>query len=121
MAANRDLIHKIGITGGSVDARIAGARDDATYLLDDVDVVATYTLHDVHPRRLEALIHRVLGSVRFDIEIADRFGKLVRPREWFLVPLSIIDELVTRINDGSIIGSTYDPASASLKPPAGAS
>ena len=116
VAAHRDLIHKIGITGGSVEARIAGARDDATYLLDDVDVVATYTLHDVQPRRLEGLIHRVLGDVRFDIEIADRFGKLVRPREWFLVPLSIIDELVQRITDGSIVGSSYDPARASLTP-----
>lgn len=114
VAAHRDLIHKIGITGGSVDARIAGAHDDATYLLDDVDVVATYTLHDVQPRRLEALIHRVLGNVRFDIEIADRFGKLVRPREWFFVPLPIIDEIVTRIADGSLTGLSYDRDRAAL-------
>lgn len=116
VAAHRELIHKIGITGGSVEARIAGARDDATYLLDDVEVVATYTLHDVQPRRLEALIHRVLGNVRFDIAIADRFGKMVRPREWFLVPLPVIDELVTRIGDGSLAGLTYDQNKAAMVP-----
>lgn len=114
IAAHRELIHKIGITGGKVETRIAGAADDATYLLADVDVVATYTLHDVHRSRLEALIHRILASVRYDVEIPDRFGKPVRPREWFLVPLSIIDEIVERIDDGTLAGMTYDPEAARL-------
>jgi hypothetical protein len=114
VAASRHLVHKIGITGGEVEARIAGAADDPTYLLAPVDVVATYKLYEVNRKPLEALIHRVLGAVRFNIEIRDRFGKPVRPREWFLVPLPIIDELVTRIGDGSIVGMTYDPSSAAL-------
>lgn len=116
IAAHRDLVHKIGITGGSVEARIAGAADDATYLLADVDVVATYKLYDVHRSRLEALIHRVLNKVRFDAEIPDRFGKLVRPREWFLVPLPIIDEIVARTADGTLAGMIYDPQSIALIP-----
>lgn len=116
IAAHRDLIHKIGITGGSVEARIASAADDATYLLADVDIVATYKLYDVHRTRLEALIHRVLDAVRFDIEIPDRFGKPVRPREWFLVPLPVVDEIVARIADGKLVGMTYDARSAALVP-----
>jgi hypothetical protein len=118
IAAHRDLIHKIGITGGSVETRISGAADDATYLLADVDVVATYKLFDINRPRLEALIHRVLDSVRFDAEIPDRFGKPVRPREWFLVPLHIIDEIVDRIGDGSLAGMTYDPHAVALIPEA---
>ena len=116
VAARRELVHKIGITGGAVDSRIAGAADDATYLLAEVEVVATYRLYDVDRRRLEALIHRVLRQVRFDIEIPDRFGKPVRPREWFLVPLPAIDEIVAGIADGSIVGKVYDPARAALIP-----
>lgn len=118
IAAHRELIHKIGITGGKVETRIVGAADDATYLLADVDVVATYTLHDVHRSRLEALIHRVLDRVRYDVEIPDRFGKPVRPREWFLVPLAIINEIVDRIGDGTLAGMTYDPQTARLVPEA---
>jgi hypothetical protein len=118
IVANRDLVHKIGITGGSVEARIAGAVDDATYLLAGVDVVATYKLYDVSRSRLEALIHRVLHRVRFDAQMPDRFGKAVRPREWFLVPLPIIDEIVRRIGDGSLVGMIYDPAQAALIPEA---
>ena len=114
IVARRDLVHKIGITGGSVEARIAGASDDATFLLADVDVVATYKLYDVNRPRLERLIHQVLDGVRFDAELSDRFGKLVRPREWFLVPLAIIDEIVAGIADGTIVGKVYDPHQASL-------
>lgn len=116
IAAHRELIHKIGTTGGKVEARIAGATDDPTYLLADVDVVATYTLHVVHRARLEALIHRVLARVRYDVEIPDRFEKLVRPRGWFLVPLAIVDEIVERISDGTLAGMAYDPKTASLLP-----
>jgi hypothetical protein len=116
VAAHRALIHKIGITGGSVEARIAAATDDATYLLAGVDVVATYKLYDVNRVRLEALIHRLFDAVRFDAEIPDRFGKPVRPREWFMVPLPVIDEVVARIGDGSIVGMVYDPGRAALVP-----
>lgn len=114
ITANRELVHKIGITGRPVESRLAGARDDATFLLADVDVVATYRLQDVNRPKLEALIHRVLQRVRFDTEIPDRFGKPVRPREWFLVPLPVIDEIVTRIGDGSIVGMIYDPTTAKI-------
>ena len=114
IAANRDLIHKIGITGGSVEARITGARDDATFLLADVEVVATYKLYDVNRPRLEALIHRVLESVRFDAAIPDRFGKPVRPKEWFMVPLPVVDEIVSRIGDGTLSGMVYDARNAVL-------
>jgi len=114
IVAHRDLIHKIGITGGTVEARIAGAADDATYLLAGVDVVAAYKLYDVNRPRLEALIHRVLDPVRFDVEIPDRFGKPVRPREWFLVPLPIVDEIVSRVVDGTLAGMTYDSKAAAL-------
>lgn len=114
IAAKRELIHKIGITGGSVEVRIAGAADDATFLLAGVDIVATYKLYDVDRPRLERLIHRVLNEVRFDSQIPDRFGKSIRPREWFMVPLPVVDEIVQRINDGSLVGMIYDPATATL-------
>ena len=39
----------------------------------------------------------------------DRFGKHVKPREWFLVPLHMIDEAVKAIMDGSVVELRYDP------------
>jgi hypothetical protein len=111
---HRELIHKIGVTGGKVEARIADAAHDATYLLADVEVVATYKLADINRAKLEGLFHRIFAAAQLDLTIQDRFGHPVRPREWFLVPLHIIDEAVERIRDGSIAGMTYEPKSARL-------
>jgi hypothetical protein len=114
VAEHRELIHKIGVTGGSVEARIAAADKDATYLLAGVDVIATYKLFNINRARLEALIHRVFGAAQLDLSIADRFGNPVKPREWFLVPLSAIDEAVDRIRDGSITDYRYEPEQGKL-------
>lgn len=115
IAANRELIHKVGVTGSNVAKRIAGASLDATYLLAEVEIVATYELFNINRTKLENLIHRVFGPARLEIEIKDRFGNPVIPREWFLVPLFVIDEAVRRIKDGSIVKYVYDPKSANLK------
>jgi T5orf172 domain len=114
VAEHRELIHKIGVTGGTVEARIAGANKDATYLLADVEVVATYKLHNLNRVKLEGIFHRLFGAAQIDLTINDRFGHPVKPREWFLVPLHVIDEAVQRIVDGSLADLVYDPALARL-------
>lgn len=113
--AHRDLIHKVGVTGGPVESRIAQAALDSTYLLADVDVVATYKLFNINRVRLENVLHRVLSPARLDLTIHDRFGNPVKPKEWYLVPLHVIDEVVEKVKDGSITGFEYDPAEASLR------
>lgn len=117
IAEHRDLIHKIGVTGGKVETRIAHAKKDATYLLADVEVVATYTLHNMNRTKLENIIHRVFGAAQLDLVIEDRFGNPVKPREWFLVPLHVIDEAVQLIRDGSVTEAIYDPQTARLVTP----
>jgi hypothetical protein len=111
---HRDLIHKIGVTGGDVNTRIASAEKDATYLLAEVEVVATYKLHNLNRAKLESIFHRLFGAAQLDLTINDRFGNPVKPREWFLVPLHVIDEAVERIRDGSITQAKYDPSQARL-------
>ncbi|TWG53529.1 GIY-YIG nuclease family protein [Aminobacter sp. J44] len=111
---HRDVLHKIGVTGGDVKSRIANAKLDPTFLLADVEVVATYNLANINRTKLENLIHRLFDPARLNIEIKDRFGNPVIPREWFLVPLFVIDEAVARIRDGSITGYVYDTKAAKL-------
>jgi hypothetical protein len=114
VAAHRELIHKIGVTGGSVEARIAHAATDATYLLAGVEVVETFKLFNINRARLENLLHRVLAPARLELTIHDRFGHPVQPKEWFLVPLSVIREVVDRVRDGTIVNFRYEPQSARL-------
>lgn len=114
VAENRKLIHKIGVTGGKVETRVSNAKFDATYLLADVEIVATYNLFNINRAKLEALLHRFFAGARFDIEIEDRFGKKVKPREWYLLPLSVIDEAVGAIQNGTIEKFSYSPDLAKL-------
>ncbi|MGI4779092.1 MAG: GIY-YIG nuclease family protein [Janthinobacterium lividum] len=114
VAEHRELIHKIGVTGSKVETRIAAADKDATYLLANVDIVATYKLHNLNRTRLENIFHRLFGAAQLDLTIEDRFGNPVKPREWFLVPLHVIDKAVQHIRDGSITGVSYDISTARL-------
>lgn len=111
---NKTIIHKIGVTGSSVKKRIANAKLDPTYLMADVEIVATYELYNINRAKLEHLLHTFFEHARLDIQIKDRFGNPVTPREWFLVPLAAIDQAVEKIKDESIGQYYYDSASASL-------
>nr|WP_281721279.1 GIY-YIG nuclease family protein [Nitrosomonas nitrosa] len=112
---NRDLIHKIGVTGGDVERRIANAKLDPTYLMAEVEIVATYVLYNINRTKLENLLHRVFDPARLNIEIKDRFGLPIVPREWFLVPLAAVNEAVNRIKEGTLPNYVYDPKFASLR------
>lgn len=114
VAEHRDLVHKIGVTNMQVEQRIAGARLQPTFLMADVEIVAEYQLFNINRTKLERLIHRVFGPAQIDLSVPDRFGNPIRPREWFLVPISVIDEAVQRIKDGTITRFQYDPKEARL-------
>ena len=112
VVANRDLVHKIGVTNMSVEKRIAGAPLQTTYLMAGVEIVATYELYNINRTKLENLIHRIFDPSRLEIEIMDRFGRPVTPKEWFLVPIFAINDAVEKIKDGTIADFFYDPAQA---------
>lgn len=72
--------------------------------------IATYTLYNIDRVKLEHLLHGFFGDARLDIEITDRFGKKIRPREWFLIPPSVISEAVSRLQNGTIVKCRFDAA-----------
>jgi hypothetical protein len=109
-----NLLHKIGVTGGNVATRIYNAKLDPTFLMADVEIVATYDLYNINRVKLENLLHRFFDSARLNIQISDRFGNPINPREWFLVPLFIIDEVVGKIKDGTLSHFMYDSSSVKL-------
>jgi hypothetical protein len=114
IAENRSVIHKIGVTVGDVKSRIANAKKDPTYLLADVEIVATFKLANINGQKLETLLHKFFDHARLDMQLQDRFGLSVQPREWFLVPLEVIEEVIEKIKAGSIDQFRYDWETASL-------
>ncbi|MCW5602594.1 GIY-YIG nuclease family protein [Nitrosomonas sp.] len=111
---HRDVIHKIGVTSGEIERRISNAKLDPTFLMAEIEIIATYELSNINRIKLENLIHRFFEPAKLDIEIKDRFGNPVVPREWFLVPLFVIDETIKKIRDGSIVNYRYDPDTGML-------
>ncbi len=111
---NQSVIHKIGVTTGEIKARLANAKKDPTYLLADVEVVATYHLSNIAPRKLESLLHRFFAGARLDLALKDRFGQDVEPKEWFVVPLPVIGEAIEKVIDDTIIDFSYDLKTAKI-------
>lgn len=114
IAENRNLIHKIGVTGGDVKRRIANAEKEPTFLMAPVKIVATFALYDINRVALENILHRFFSAARLDARIPDRLGNEMRPREWFFVPLHAILEAVERVQDGSLHEFEYRPEQARL-------
>lgn len=112
---HRNLLHKIGVTGGRVEDRITNAANEPTFLLADVEVVASYTLVGINRKKMENLIHKIFSPAKQRITITDRFGKPVKPQEWFLVPLFVIQEGIDRIKDGTITEYKYNVELATLE------
>ncbi len=110
------LLHKIGFTSGKMEIRIQNAKDDPTFLMAGVHPVATYTLYNIDRVKLENLLHTFFAEVRLNLEITDRFGKTIKPREWFLVPPGAIADAVSRLKDGSIVNVRYDAGRAAIVP-----
>ncbi|MBD5232594.1 MAG: GIY-YIG nuclease family protein [Bacteroidales bacterium] len=101
IAAIKDL-YKIGFTITSVDSRIANAKNEPTYLCSDVEVVATWKVYNVKSSTFEALIHKLFASVQLQATVDGH-----RPKEWFIVPLRIIEEAIQAIISGKAV--EYDP------------
>jgi hypothetical protein len=116
IAKHRSVIHKIGVTIGDVESRVANAKKDPTYLLAEVEIVAIFKLANIDHKKLETVLHKVFDSARLELTLPDRFGIPVQPREWFLVPLEAIEEAIEKIKEESIDRFRYDLKTASLIP-----
>ena len=94
-------LYKIGFTTQTVEERIANARNDATYLFADVEIVASWKVYNVKAVAFENIIHKIFGDVQLHLS-ADN----ARPKEWFIVPYKIIAQAVDYIIRGQKIA--YD-------------
>ena len=113
LAEIKDLF-KIGFSSGSVDERIKNAKNEATYLFADVKKVATYKIYNCNADKLESLLHRFFASSCLEIDLYNDRGQRLNPREWFAVPLEVIEEAIQLILKENIINFKYDPISKKI-------
>ncbi|MEA3554650.1 MAG: GIY-YIG nuclease family protein, partial [Campylobacterota bacterium] len=94
--------------------RIKNAKNDPTYLMADVKIVEVFEVYNVNPHKLEQLIHRFFSNSCLDIDIIDNKDNIYNPREWFIVPLNIIEKAIELIINGKIINFKYDYKTESI-------
>ena len=105
---NQKDLYKIGFTANSVEERIANAEHEPTYLMAPVKIIATYKVVNLNSQKFEDLIHKVLKSAQFHVTVNDDNGEAHEPKEWFVVPIEIVDAIILKILDGTIINYTYN-------------
>jgi hypothetical protein len=108
-------LYKIGFTTNNVEQRVANAENEPTYLMAPVKIVATYKVVNMNSQMFEDLVHQLLMPVQFQVTVFDEQGKEHQPQEWFVVPLPVVDVIIKKIMDGTIVGYTYNPQQECLE------
>ena len=101
-------LYKIGFSSTPVEERIKNAKNEATYLYDDVAIVETYQIYNLNAKKFEQLIHRVFATACLDIEFDTKDNLRINPREWFIVPKNVIEEAIKLIVSGEVVNYRFD-------------
>jgi len=101
-------LYKIGFTTDTVENRIANAAHEPTYLMAPVQIMTTAEILNMNSHIFETLVHQVFRAVNYQIKVYDENGDLHLPSEWYVAPLEIIELVINKIADGSIINYTYN-------------
>ena len=65
----------------------------------------------MNAKKFEKLIHKFFGHTCLEVDVHDKKGKRHTPREWFIVPLEVIELAITLIISGDIVDYEYDKES----------
>jgi len=102
-------LYKIGYSTTTTVERIKNAEGDPTYLMAPVEIVANFILTgEYNPQKVEHFIHRIFNDAALDLNIIDSVGREYHPKEWYSVPLPIIEQAVNLLQSGEITKYFYD-------------
>lgn len=114
LAGIKDL-YKIGFSSQPVKERIKNSKKDPTFLFSEVKIVVTYKVHNRDASTLERLLHRFFANACLDIDLFNEKGLRLNPREWFVVPVNVIEEAIRLILSENILNYEYDKISQRIK------
>lgn len=109
ITAIQDL-YKIGFSSQKVEQRTQGAKEDATYLFNEVRPVTHFETFNLNPQKLELLVHKFFAEACLNVDVYGVDGKRFSPREWFVAPLHVICQAIEYLITGEITQFVYDPA-----------
>ena len=101
-------LYKIGYSTTPVEERIENAENETTFLMAPVKIVSSYKTFNLNPQKFEDLIHQVFSIRRLDIKVADKEGNLKQPKEWYIVPIRVIEQAIELIINKQIQNYKFD-------------
>jgi hypothetical protein len=108
-------LYKIGYSKIAVKERIKNAENEPTYLMAPVSIVTVYQCYNLNPQKLEQMLHNFFGSSCLNVDVFDNDGKRHTPREWFIAPLEVIEQVVNLIQTGQIVEYRYNQKTQSIE------
>ncbi|QTA93438.1 GIY-YIG nuclease family protein [Desulfonema magnum] len=101
-------LYKIGFSSQPIKQRIRNAKQEPTCLMADVKLVTEFETYNLNPQKLEMLLHTFFAESCLNLDVFDSEGKRHTPREWFIVPLHVIETAVRLLINGDIVNYHYD-------------
>ncbi|MCC9043714.1 GIY-YIG nuclease family protein [Myroides sp. M-43] len=101
-------LFKIGFSTTDVETRIKNAKNEPTYLMAEVHLVLKVACYNMNPHKFEQLLHAFFGEIGLVLEVADKDGVVHKPREWFSVPLDVVEQVIDLIISEEIVNYKYD-------------
>jgi hypothetical protein len=101
-------LYKIGYSKTDVEERIKNAEKEPTYLMAPVRIQAAWKCFNMNTHKLEQLLHKFFGNSCLEIDVFDEKRKRHTPREWFLVPIEVIEQAIELIINGKIVNYKFD-------------
>jgi len=101
-------LYKIGYCTTSIEARIENAENETTFLMAPVKIISAYKTFNLNPQKFESVVHNFFSERCLDIKIADKRGNYKMPKEWYIVPIDIIEETIQLIINNEIQNFKFD-------------
>lgn len=100
-------LYKIGYSETTVENRIKNAVNEPTYLMAKVKIVTSYKMYNTNTQKFEDLLHRFFDPARLSIDVTDNNGTRHTVREWFQIPLGVIEQAIYLFQTGEIVNYQY--------------
>lgn len=108
-------LYKIGYSTTPVEKRIKNAENEVTYLMASVKIESSWKCYNMNAQKFEKLIHKFFGSSCLEVDVFDKKDIRHTPREWFIVPLEAIEQVIALIITEKILDYEYDAVNQIVK------
>ena len=81
-----------------------------------VKIISSYKTFNLNPQKFEDVIHQFFSERCLDMKIADKNGNFKKPKEWYIAPIKVIEQVIELIINRQIQNYKFDHLSDKIIP-----